>query len=69
MDKNPGSNKEIEKLVQTIATIKLEHANELTEADVKWRETLKQKCDQLEAKHSAVINELTNEWKKKSICE
>ncbi|KAK0166461.1 hypothetical protein PV328_004881 [Microctonus aethiopoides] len=64
MDKNPDSNKEIEKLVQTIATIKLEHANELTEADVKRRETLKQKCDQLEAKHSIVINELTNEWKK-----
>ncbi|KAK0175704.1 hypothetical protein PV327_009433 [Microctonus hyperodae] len=63
-DKNPDSNKEIEKLVQTIATIKLEHANELTEADVKWREALQQKCDQLEAKHNVVINELTNEWKK-----
>ncbi|XP_012274079.1 golgin subfamily A member 4 isoform X2 [Orussus abietinus] len=53
---------EIEKLSETIASIKKEHANELRDLDRKWKTILKQKTEQLEVKHGEEINELTKEW-------
>lgn len=55
--------KEMDKLSETIAQIKKEHANELRDVEKKWKVIVKQKTDQLEAKHGHEVDELTREWR------
>lgn len=54
--------KDIDRLVETIAQIKQEHANEMKELEKKWKAVIQQRIDNLQAKHEEELNELTKEW-------
>ncbi|XP_014470528.1 PREDICTED: golgin subfamily A member 4 isoform X2 [Dinoponera quadriceps] len=54
--------KDIDRLVETIAQIKKEHANEIREVEKKWKAMVQQRIDNLQAKHEEELNELTKEW-------
>lgn len=54
--------KDIDRLVETIAQIKKEHANEIKEVEKKWKAIIQQRIDNLQTKHEEEINELTKEW-------
>lgn len=54
--------KDIDRLVETIAQIKKEHANEIKEVEKKWKIIMQQRIDNLQAKHEEELNELTKEW-------
>lgn len=54
--------KDIDRLVETIAQIKQEHANETKELEKKWKAVIQQRIDNLQAKHEEELNELTKEW-------
>lgn len=54
--------KDIDRLVETIAQIKLEHTNEMKELEKKWKAVVQQKIDNLQGKHEEELNELTKEW-------
>ncbi|XP_077273946.1 uncharacterized protein LOC143903833 isoform X2 [Temnothorax americanus] len=54
--------KDIDRLMETIAQIKKEHANEMKELEKKWKAIVQQKIDNLQVKHEEELNELTKEW-------
>lgn len=54
--------KDIDRLMETIAQIQKEHANEIKELEKKWKAIVQQKIDKLQAKHEEELNELTKEW-------
>lgn len=54
--------KDIDHLVETIARIEKEHANEVKEVEKKWKAIVQQRIDNLQAKHEEELNELTKEW-------
>lgn len=54
--------KDIDRLMETIAQVKKEHANEIREVEKKWKTIVQQRIDNLQAKHEEELNELTKEW-------
>lgn len=54
--------RDIDRLVETIAQIKKEHASEIREMEKKWKAVVQQKIDNLQTKHEEELNELTKEW-------
>ncbi|XP_011875967.1 PREDICTED: golgin subfamily A member 4-like isoform X2 [Vollenhovia emeryi] len=54
--------KDIARLMETIAQIKKEHADETKELEKKWKAIVQQKIDNLQVKHEEELNELTKEW-------
>lgn len=61
-DEAAEKGKDIARLVETIAKIKNEHADEIKELEKKWKAIVQQKIDNLQAKHEEELNELTKEW-------
>lgn len=54
--------KDIDRLVEQIARINEEHADEMRELEKKWKAIVQQKIDNLQTKHEEELNELTKEW-------
>lgn len=54
--------KDIDCLVEKIARIKQEHANEIKELEKTWKAIVQQRIDNLQTKHEEELNELTKEW-------
>ncbi|XP_076242997.1 uncharacterized protein LOC143184560 isoform X2 [Calliopsis andreniformis] len=55
--------KDINQLMEKIASMKKEHTDEIREIEKKWKLVIQQKTDKLEEKHEEEINELTKEWR------